>query len=237
MPPYEGPERRRKAATPEEQFKQDVDGLTRRVLTAEVSLAEIRFNEGGEERERIIRAVQERVVRLFAKIKQSQRALKDTSVVPAIRKRLLRLYNLQDGQLGTPGEMVAVVPPVDGAPHLNLEREFFFFGKLYLSYIGEDYFEIAREAIVNKFIMRCENERQQERVLEIAGTLQKSNLAFMGSCNGFSVIQLDSEVLDRLNIASLLTDEDFQGVRPAGASPERRDSFVDMGRIDNGWDE
>ncbi len=235
--PYDGPERRHKAATPEEQFKQDVEGLTRRVLTEQVSLAEIRFNEGGAERERIIQAVQERVVRLFAKIKRSQKELKDTSLVPAIRKRLLRLYNLQDGQLGTPGEMTAVVPPSNDVLPPNLEREFFFFGKLYLSFFGEDYFEIAREAVVNKFIMRCENAVQQERVLEIAGKIRKTDLTFMGSCNGFSVIQIHSELLDQLNIASLLTEEDLRDARYTETAPVRRDSFVDMNRIDKGWDE
>jgi len=218
---YEGPEKRQRASAPEKQFEQEVEGLTRRVLTENLSLAEIRVVRNGTDGEKLIQAVQQRVIRLFLKIKCSQRALGDTSLIPAIRKRIMRLYNVRDGQLGTPGEMVAVVPPpsepsTNGSPSSqrvlpqDMERQLFFFGKLYLSFAGLDYFEKAKEALLNKFIMRCENEQQQQHVADIVDYLLRTDLTFVGMCKGFSVIQIDSEVLDQLNIASLLTEEDLQ---------------------------
>lgn len=217
---YDGPERRRGSTQPEEQFQQDVEGLTRRVLLEKVSLHEIRAVGESAEGEKLIHAVQQRIIQLFIKIKHSQRALGDTSLVPAIRKRIMRLYNLQDAQLGTPGEMVAVVPPANGAsmdafsangrtPQQHLERELFFFGKLYLASSGPDFFDMAKEAILNKFIMQCHDGHQQDRIVRIVENISKADLTYLGTCKGFSVIQIDSEILDQLNIASLLTEEDL----------------------------
>lgn len=217
---YDGPERRRGSTQPEEQFQQDVEGLTRRVLLEKVSLHEIRAVGESAEGEKLIHAVQQRIIQLFIKIKHSQRALGDTSLVPAIRKRIMRLYNLQDAQLGTPGEMVAVVPPKNGVSadaspagqrisQQYLERELFFFGKLYLALSGPDLFEAAKQAILNKFIMQCEDGQQQERIVKIIENLNKADLTYLGTCKGFSVIQIDSEILDQLNIASLLTEDDL----------------------------
>jgi hypothetical protein len=241
---YKGVEKRQRASTPEEQFEQDIDGLTRRVLKENINLDKIRVDEGVE-REKIVQAVQQRVIQLFAKIELEKKTLGDTSLLPAIRKRLRSLFNLQDGQLGTSEEMVDVVPPssVNISPsnkkrtlQEHIERELFFFGKLYLFCSENDFFETAKEAVLSKFIIRCSDERQQEDVVKIVNNFEKSDLSFVGMSNEFSIIQINPEVLDQLNIASLLTKEDYRDEKHSGTRLKRCE-VVDLDDIDDGWDD
>ncbi|MFA6918155.1 MAG: DUF4256 domain-containing protein [Candidatus Gracilibacteria bacterium] len=62
---YEGHERRKKAGNPDAQFEQDVAGLVQRVVREGVSIDDVDLREQGEERQRLIDGVNEKVNRLF----------------------------------------------------------------------------------------------------------------------------------------------------------------------------
>lgn len=248
---YDGPEKIHRAATPEEQFNQDVNGLARRVLLENIPLDSIRVDEGVD-REQIIQAVQQRIIRLFAEIKHRQKKLGDTEMIHALRERIANVFNIQEERLPP---INSILPPSgkENSPVTNkadlkeyFEKELFSNGKLYLSpgqylSLGEHYFEAAKEAILSKFVIRCQSSQQQEDVEKIIDKLKVSDLTLLGVSRGFSVIEINPEVFDELTIASLMVpSENYMKVTKS--SPRVRSEFVYSiiasmeNELDEGWD-
>jgi len=200
-------------------FRRRVAGLARRVLTEKTPLNQIAVDAQEDARDRLVRAVQHRMLNLFAEIQLTCISIGDTSIVPAIRKRIADLFNLDEKRLA----------PTAG----RIEHELLHYGNLYLSLAEGDYLPRAKLLIETRFISHCQDVEQQKKVIKIVAAIRDRDLTYVGRLGGFALFRLNAAVWENLCISSLLNDEERQGAK---TKADQSGLNHDLDKLNLDWD-
>ncbi len=174
-------------------FQRRVADLTQTVIFKETPLDQLEIPEQGEARERLKSAIKRRIIATFDRIQTAKTAEGNTAIINPIRRRLAKLFNLEEDQFA---------PSIE-----QMRQELLNHGYVYLPgivvAISPDCLEAVKIRIETVFIEQCQNVDQQRQVIRLTAGITDRDFKYIGRLGGYSLFKLKESILNKLISSSI----------------------------------